>query len=282
MSSFHTIRQAQKSDSSMIADFLYRANCIHRHLDWQGVLEWIPFDPFLVMQNEYRIEAILSCPPDADKIAWIRCFACEKRYDLAQTWEALFSELANLPIMTGVSLYSVGLNDWFAGLLSRSGFVNFQNIVVLQWNKNMPVIPPSDQPWLIRAMQESDLDLVAELDCTAFEPIWVNPPDKVRLAYAQAEHASVVEFQDRIVGYEMTTANHISAHLARIAIHPDFQHRHIGSNLIKEMFDYFVRKGISQISVNTQSTNFASLALYKSLGFELTGEVFPVFQYQLD
>lgn len=280
MNSILTIRQAQKSDSSMIADFLYRAACIHRHLDWQGVLEWIPSDPFLIMQNEYRLQAMLSCPPDLDKIAWIRCFACEKKYDLAQTWEALFTELQNLPIMAGVSLYSVGLNDWFAELLSRSGFVNFQNIVVLEWNKKMPGVQPFNQPWLIRPMEEWDLDFVAELDRSAFEPIWVNPPDKVRLAYAQAEHSSVVELDDRIVGYEMTTANHISAHLARIAIHPDFQHQHIGSGLIKEMFGYFIRKGISQISVNTQSTNFASLALYKSLGFELTGETFPVFQYQ--
>ncbi len=281
MNSILSIRQAQKPDSSMIADFLYRAACIHRHLDWQGVLEWIPFDPFLIMQNEYRLQAILSCPPDLEKIAWIRCFACEKKYDLAQTWEALFNEIKILPKMAGVSLYSVGLNGWFSDLLSGSGFENFQNIVVLQWNEKMPFTQPFNQPWLIRPMEESDLELVAELDRIAFEPIWVNPPDKVKLAYAQAEHATVVELEDRIVGYEMTTANHISAHLARIAIHPDFQHRHIGSNLIKEMFGYFIRKGISQISVNTQSTNFASLALYKSLGFELTGETFPVFQFNL-
>lgn len=281
MNSSITIRQAQKSDTSSIADFLSRAACTHRHLDWQGVLDWIPFTPFLMMYDEYRLQAILTCPPDLQNIAWIRCFACEKKYDLALTWEALFNAIQTLPNMAGTTLYSVGLNDWFAGLLEGSRFVNFQNIVVLQWNEKMPVFKPVDQPWIIRPMEEVDLDKVAVLDQSAFEPIWVNPPDKVKLAYAQAEHASVVELDDRIVGYEMTTANHISAHLARIAIHPAFQNQHIGSSLIADMFEYFIHKGISQISVNTQSTNMASLALYQRLGFILTGETFPVFQYQI-
>ncbi|MRS02475.1 N-acetyltransferase [bacterium] len=274
------IRQALKSDSSTIAEFLSRAVCVHRHLDWQAVLDWIPFDPFLLMQDEYRLQAVLSCPPDLEKIAWIRCFACDKKYDLTNSWDTLFKSILSLPIMTGTTLYSVGLHDWFANLLDRSGFTNFQNIVVLQWNEKMPAFQPYDQLWWIRPMEEADLDQVAELDQTAFEPIWVNPPDKVRLAYAQAEHASVVELDNRIIGYEMTTANHISAHLARIATHPDYQHQHIGSSLIAEMFGYFLRKGIRQITVNTQSTNTASLALYKSLGFELTGENFPVYQYK--
>lgn len=281
MNSPITIRQAEKSDTSLIADFLNRAVCVHRHLDWQGILDWIPFDPFLIMQDEYRMQALLSCPPDLKKIAWIRCFACDKKYDLSPTWETLFTKIQTLPQLAGSTLYSVGLNDWFANLLSHSGFVNFQNIVVLQWNGKMPVFQTFDQSWLIRPMEEGDLDKVAELDQTAFESIWVNPPDKIRLAYAQSEHSSVVELDDRIVGYEMTTANHISAHLARIAIHPDFQKQHIGSSLITDMFKYFIRKGISNISVNTQSTNAASLALYKHIGFELTNETFPVFQYQL-
>jgi ribosomal protein S18 acetylase RimI-like enzyme len=227
------------------------------------------------------LQAILTCPPDQLQIAWIRCFACEKKYDLAQTWEALFTEIKTHQNMVGTSLYSVGLNDWFAGLLEQSGFSNFQSIVVLEWNRKMTAFKPFTEPWMIRPMEEVDLEEVAVLDQMAFEPIWVNPSDKLKLAFSQAEHASVVELDNQIIGYEMTTANHISAHLARIAIHPAYQNRHIGSSLIADMFEYFTRKGISQISVNTQSTNSASLALYKRLGFELTGEIFPVFQYRI-
>lgn len=224
---------------------------------------------------------LLTCPPDLEKIAWIRCFACKQYSQLPLVWNSLFQRAREILVRSGTTLYSVGLNDWFAEILRNSEFENYQNIVVLQWNRHMPVINPLDQPSYIRAMEADDLPQVALLDRTAFEPMWVNPEDKIELAFTQAEHASVAEVNGRIVGYEMTTANHFSAHLARIAVHPDFQQQHIGSNLVAEMFTYFKHKGIDQITVNTQNNNTSSLALYGHLGFELTGESFPVFRFQM-
>jgi ribosomal protein S18 acetylase RimI-like enzyme len=281
MNSTDTIRQANKSDTSEIAAFLNHATCVHRHLDWQGVLEWIPFSPFLIMKNENRIQGLIACPPDLEKISWIRCFACDKNDHLPQTWNALFEEVRLLPELSGTTMYSVGLSDWFAEILLKSDFDNYQNIVILLWNQLMPITHPLDPSCFIRPMEITDIEQVAKLDHTAFESMWVNSEDKIRLAYTQAEHASVAEMDGEIIGYELTTANFFSAHLARIAIHPHFQQKHIGSNLICEMFKYFKRKGIYQISVNTQNNNTASLALYKSLGFELTGESFPVFRYKV-
>jgi len=276
------IRQVEKSDTTEIASFLSRAACLHKHLDWQGVLDWIPQIPFLGLWSNGRIRALLTCPVDSENVAWVRCFACEKYTDLQHSWQALFSAVCKVPELAGSTLYSVGLNDWFAQMLSSSGFENFQNIVVLLWNRRMPeVTDSSKQPWSIRTMESSDLDQVAELDRIAFETIWVNPPDKIRLAYLQSEHSSVVEMDGKIIGYEMTTANHFSAHLARIAVHPSVQKMHIGSSLLIEMFDYFRRKGIGQISVNTQSNNASSLALYKRMGFELTSDSFPVFRFHI-
>lgn len=281
MPSNFNIHQAEIKDTSVIANFLANADCIHRHLDWQGVLEWIPEKPFLVLQNNERVLGLLTCPPDLENIAWIRCFASNNVANLPLVWEALFKEVCNTPPLAGSSLYSVGLNDWFADTLRASQFENFQDIVVLMWNQRMPQQKSLDSSLIIRPMEISDLQKVADLDQNSFETIWVNPLDKLNLAFLQAEHASVADYNGRIVGYELSTANHFSAHLARIAIHPDFQQKHIGSQLIIEMFRYFSRKGILQISVNTQSSNNASLALYKSLGFELTGERFPVFRYNI-
>ncbi len=276
-----TIRQAERSDVSDIARFLSHAACVHRHLDWQGVLDWIPYSPFLLMKEEDHPLGLLTCPPGVDQIVWIRCFACERYPLLSHVWSCLFSRALYSPELSGTTLYSVGLNDWFAEILKDSNFENFQNIVILNWNHEMPIHQKQSLEYFIRPMEFSDIDQVAFLDQTAFEPIWVNPPDKIALAYEQAEHSSVAEINGKIIGYEMTTANHFSAHLARIAVHPDHQHKHIGSNLIVEMFNYFRRKGIEQISVNTQSDNDSSLALYQSLGFELSGESFPVFRYSI-
>ena len=279
MKSTAIIRQAVQSDTSAIAGFLSHAAYIHRHLDWQGVLEWIPYQPFLILQNENRLHGLLVCPPDLEKISWIRCFACSQYNELSQSWNSLLNEVCHFSPFSGTSLYSVGLNDWFAQLLKNSGFENFQNIVVLLWKPRPLDNHHFTDSWWIRPMETSDLPQVALLDHIAFESMWVNPADKINLAYTQSEHASVAELDGRIIGYEMTTANHFSAHLARIAVHPDFRQKHIGARLIIEMIKYFKRKGIDQISVNTQSSNTSSLALYTSLGFELTGESFPVFRF---
>jgi len=281
MTPSETIRQAEKSDISEVAGFLAHAALIHRHLDWQGVLDWIPKEPFLLQYQENHLLALLVCPPDLEKIAWIRCFACDKHFHLTQSWKDLFAEACHDPALVDNFVYSVGLNDWFAELLQRSGFKNFQNIVVLEWNRQFPISHRITHNYFIRPMEPIDLDQVAALDRIAFEPIWVNPPDKIGLAYAQAEHSSVVELDGKIIAYEMTTANHFSAHLARIAVHPEFQKQHIGSDLILEMFYYFKRKGIEQISVNTQNDNSSSLSLYRRMGFELTGESFPVYRFHI-
>ncbi len=281
MNSTETIQQARLTDTSEIAEFLSRAPFVHRHLDWQGVLDWIPFTPFLLLKNEERITGLLACPPNLEKIVWIRCFSCSSQIGLARIWGNLFHAACQVPDLASTTIYSVGLNDWFADLLQQSGFENFQDIVVLYWNHKLPEIVFKDQAWMIRPMEPTDLPQVANLDRISFESMWVNPEDKINLAYNQSEHASVVELDGQIIGYELSTANHFSAHLARIAIHPQYQHRHIASGLVVEMFKYFMRKGIDQISVNTQSNNTNSLALYKSMGFERSGEVFPVFRFNV-
>jgi ribosomal-protein-alanine N-acetyltransferase len=281
MTSLFNIQQAENRDKTEVAGFLAHASLVHRHLDWQGVLDWIPMEPFLLLRQDNRLQALLTCPTDREKIAWIRCFACGKFDQMQHCWDSLFREASRHQKLVGATIYSVGLNDWFADLLFRSRFENFQNIVVLQWDRHLLSAQRTSQSFLIRPMEQGDLDEVAELDQTAFEPIWVNPPDKIKMAYTQSEHSSVLEIDGKIIGYEMTTANHFSAHLARIAVHPDHQKQHIGTDLILEMLNYFKRKGIDQISVNTQDSNTSSLALYRSLGFKFTGESFPVFRYQI-
>jgi ribosomal protein S18 acetylase RimI-like enzyme len=281
MNTNESLQQATRSDTSEIAAFISRAACIHRHLDWQGVLDWIPSIPFVLLKEDNKLKGLLTCPPNFENIVWIRCFACHQFNDLSYVWDTLFNHVIQMPELSNTILYSVGLNDWFGNLLMQSHFENYQNIVILYWNHSLPHPPQPDKELIIRSMEASDLAQVAELDKISFESMWVNPADKVVLAYDQSEHSSVAEINGRIVGYEMTTANHFSAHLARIAIHPEFQKQHIGSAMISEMLKYFRRKGIDQISVNTQDNNSASLALYQSLGFELSGESFPVYRYQV-
>ena len=93
-----------------------------------------------------------------------------------------------------------------------------------------------------------------------------------------AATATVVEVQNEIVGYQISTANARGGHLARLAIDPNYQGRGIGRVLLSDLLEQFSRWGSLNVTVNTQVDNVASLALYENAGFRRTGEIYPVYQ----
>jgi ribosomal-protein-alanine N-acetyltransferase len=130
-------------------------------------------------------------------------------------------------------------------------------------------------------MKPADLGAVTVVDTASFGPIWRNSQELLGLAYKQALVATVAEIEDRIVGYQISTPSPIGLHLARLAVHPDFQGQGIGYALVRNLIAYCKPPRNCQISVNTQHNNTTSLALYNKAGFSRTGEKFPVYRYDL-
>jgi ribosomal protein S18 acetylase RimI-like enzyme len=129
-------------------------------------------------------------------------------------------------------------------------------------------------------MKSDDLPMVADLDAAAFGPFWANSLDALQRACAQSIHATVAEDDAGIIGYQISTGNPFGAHLARLAVRPEAQGRGVGSALIDGLIRHLGVRSTFSLSVNTQSNNVASLALYKKWGFAQTGEYFPVFAYE--
>ncbi|MBI3362889.1 MAG: GNAT family N-acetyltransferase, partial [Chloroflexi bacterium] len=71
------------------------------------------------------------------------------------------------------------------------------------------------------------------------------------------------------------------AHLARLAVSPDYQGQGIAAALVADAVSYFERSHADRLTVNTQQDNYASLAVYKRLGFAPTGEMFGAWQMSL-
>ncbi|MPM34518.1 Mycothiol acetyltransferase [bioreactor metagenome] len=271
------ITQATQQDISSISTFLETANFVHRHLDWQPLIDWVGSQPFLLLQNQLgAIEAILALPPDPPQIAWVHCFACSAALTPNLAWQLLFPTALALLSRQNVEPVAVGLEEWFTQLLLLEGFSIQQKIVVLLWDHHLPPAIPLPAQVMLRPMEPQDIPEVASLDAAAFEKIWANSENSIRLAYLQAERSTVAEQNGRIIGYEISTSSQYTAHLARLAVLPEFRHQQIGKALVREMLAHFSRHGKIQVTVNTQNDNQASLHLYKNLGFEFTGEDFPV------
>ncbi|MBP8165280.1 MAG: GNAT family N-acetyltransferase, partial [Anaerolineales bacterium] len=71
----------------------------------------------------------------------------------------------------------------------------------------------------------------------------------------------------------------LGAHLARLGVGKTAQGRGVGTALVNDLIQALGSMQINRLSVNTQSDNSISLALYKKMGFVRTGESFPVLIY---
>jgi ribosomal protein S18 acetylase RimI-like enzyme len=273
------IRKATKQDYQALSFFIGGSEYVHRHLDWRASLDWLGYDPYLILQKREVIQAVLACPPDPPGIAWIRLFAVSLsliRPSLA--WDILFPEVQQaFDPGNPITFAALGLQDWLIDLLIENNFSHHQDIVVLEWAGNLPVKLPLPQDMVIRPMIQADLAAVQILDGLAFDQLWQNSLDGLTLALDQAAYASVLEVENRIIAYQISTPTSFGAHLARLAVLPGFQRQHIGSMMVRNLQEYFKDKGFATVSVNTQDDNRASLALYQRMGFHFTGESFPVY-----
>jgi ribosomal protein S18 acetylase RimI-like enzyme len=277
-----TIRPALISDRHHISSLLYFEPYVHRHLDWRMPLDWLGSYYYWVAETNGRVVAALSCTPDPDSIAWVRLFACSDAVRVEDAWRALWqtaqSELAHLP---GALAAAIVLQDWFSGLLASSGFIHAQDIIVLD---TAPVAEeedgkPASAGFSIRPMLPADLLAVAEVDSAAFVPLWQNSLPTLERALGVAGISTVAEAGGRVIGYQITTLHNGGGHLARLAVHPDGQRRRVGYALVREMLARAAAQELARVTVNTQSDNHASLAIYRQLGFQLTGERYAVFTW---
>lgn len=274
-----SVRPVHRDDRRRIANLIQEPH-VHRHLDWRPPLDWIGHQPFLVAENDHDLVAVLACPPDPPDVAWIRLLAISTDVDPYETWFSMWAiARERLVHLDDIVVAAIPLHDWFLDLLKESDFTQVNTVIMLEWKRGqLPPARPSS-PGSLRLMSYDDIPLVERLDNLSFNRLWCNSSDSLALAFNQAAVATVAEIGGKIVGYQISTANHMGGHLARLAVHPEHQGRGIGYLLLRDLLMQFERRGARRVTVNTQRDNLASLALYEKANFHPTGEKFPVYQY---
>jgi ribosomal-protein-alanine N-acetyltransferase len=278
----YSLRKAGHEDREVLRRFIQSPAYTHHHLDWRDSLDWLGHQPYWFLEKAGAIEAVLACLAEPDDVAWVRLFAASTHISPAWAWNILFEriylELADLspkPIIA-----TLGLQDWFIDLIATNGFKKFQDIIVLSYDADSPPSPPIDKSITLRPMLRKDIPDVTRIDNLAFEPIWRLSIDDLTRAYDRSSYKTVIELDGTLVGYQMSSLNGFSAHLARLAIDPHWQRRRLGYRLLQNVLHYFINEHNAwAVTLNTQNNNHASLALYQQVGFRLTGESFPVYIY---
>jgi ribosomal protein S18 acetylase RimI-like enzyme len=275
------VRTADFSDHQQLSNLIFFETRLHRHLDWRSPLEWLGDPYYWALEEDRQITAALACPTEVDGIAWVRLFVHTGHWGPEDAWNLLWGTARETIIHTGgATVAAIAMQPWFQKILADGNFENRQQIVMLEWHF---------QPWTsgkadgvrIRKMTEIDIPAVTKVDNAAFEPLWHNSFDTLQRAFSQALTATVAESREGIIGYQLTTGHGQRAHLARLAVDPSLQGRGVGRVLLSDLFSYLMHTGITRLSVNTQSDNRASLKLYKNMGFNCTGEEYPVYTFEV-
>jgi ribosomal protein S18 acetylase RimI-like enzyme len=276
------LRPAEKKDFAALLNFTKSLNYLHRHLDWRDSLEWLGYAPFWILEEDNRIQGVLSCPPEPIDVAWVRLFGVTMQISPDRAWKILFArsleqlkQFEQKPV-----LVSLALREWYEELLKRNGFDWHQDIVVFMYDDPPPPPPQIDPVFQLRAMRTEDLPGVGAIDHLAFEPIWQLSENDLVYSAKKSTYTTVVERDGEIVAYQMSSSSGMYAHLARLAVHPQLQRQRIGFALVQNLLQHFI--GASNhwgVTLNTQHNNTSSIALYHKIGFRETGERFPVLVY---
>ncbi len=260
------LRPAVLTDQRALANLIHFSPHVHRHLDWRNPLDWIGTPPYYVIETQGQIVAALGCPPDPPAVAWVRLFANSGKIPTPESWTLLWGKVrADLAGKGSLSVAAILLQDWLEEILVLSGFTSHQSIIMLEREGSAAGMSVAAEV-SIRAMMPFDLPTVAEVDAAAFELLWQNSLPALERAYPQAIIATVAEVDDKIIGYQISTRNPYGVHLARLAVLPTSQGQGVGYGLVADLIQQAGQRGLSRITVNTQSDNATSRALIPADG----------------
>ena len=276
------VRPAVLTDQRQIANLIHYSSHVHRHLDWRNPLDWLGSPPFFVLESQGQVVAALGCPPDPPSVAWVRLFVNSGKIPVQDSWLMLWDGArAELTRKGQFVAAAIVLQEWLHDLLLSSGFTSRQSIVMLERDGGIPAVVALPTEISVRAMMPYDLPVVAEVDASAFELLWRNTITVLERAYPQSGWATVAETDGQVIGYQLSTRNPLGVHLARLAVRPAVQGKGIGYALVADLIQQAGQRGLSHLTVNTQSDNASSLALYQRMGFHETGERYPVYQLRI-
>lgn len=276
------IREATLQDRQRLASLIHFEQHVHRHLDWRSPLDWLGYQPYVVLERAGQLVAALSCPPDPPGVAWIRMFASADTLAASYAWQLLWpAARSHLRTMACTHIAAIPMQPWFRNILEKDGFTSTHKVVLLVWEGATAFAQNPALPATLRPMDASDLAAVHEVDGEAFRDVWRISLTSLELAFHQSSVAAVAEDELGIVGYQISTHSPVGGHLARLAVHPRVQRRGIGLALVQDALQKFEQQGVGRVTVNTQQDNIPSLALYQRTGFRVTGEMYPVYQSNL-
>jgi ribosomal-protein-alanine N-acetyltransferase len=124
---------------------------------------------------------------------------------------------------------------------------------------------------LIRRMTLEDIPAVHNIDILSFSLPWPERSFRFELTENPVSRGWVAEVEERIAAMLVLWFIVDEAHIATIAVHPDFRRRGIGEQILLYSLKKVQDEGARRAFLEVRAGNVAAQAMYKKYGFEVTG-----------
>jgi ribosomal-protein-alanine N-acetyltransferase len=124
---------------------------------------------------------------------------------------------------------------------------------------------------LIRRMRLEDVPAVHEIDMLSFSLPWSERSFRYEVTQNPVSRGWVAETEGRIAAMLVLWLVVDEAHIATIAVHPDFRQRGIGEQILLSALRSAKDEGARRAFLEVRAGNAAAQAMYKKYGFTVTG-----------
>lgn len=135
--------------------------------------------------------------------------------------------------------------------------------------------------WHIRKMQESDLEQVQAIDRLSFSLPW--PAKAYRYELLENPNsllwvAEIESVQDGSAGKQEVLGMIViwlildEAHIATLAVHPEYRGRGIASELLVTGLQEAIQRGAKLATLEVRAGNLSAQELYRRFGFQIVGD----------
>jgi GNAT superfamily N-acetyltransferase len=174
--------------------------------------------------------------------------------------------------------------------LKDEGFTVAQTLVVLQRTGRVstPSVPTvvcrnETSRHLMSPKRKELLRALLAIDAASFPAPWnLDAPAFRHACRATGEHRVVIANDDdnatSPIGYAIVGRVGVRSYLQRLAVAPHARRRGVAQALVHNASLWADSRGATTMLVNTEPTNAAALALYRSLGFDVLPDSFVVME----
>jgi ribosomal-protein-alanine N-acetyltransferase len=280
------VRPAWLSDRAAIGYLTENSHRIHFNLDWWSFDQWLhsdrPSEAIWLAFDRQDLIGLWAAPFEQSPVVWLRALAMANGYSADPIFTALFNQARSALHGRGAEQVTILAHpQWVNDLTQRQGFNLYNRIITLR--KNDREIPDLQHPpaAVIRPARAEDIAVITENDRASFDTIWWHSAASLEYILKVVAHFVVAECGDQVVGHAFSDVYGGHGHLIRLVVHPHYQRRGIGEQLLKESLHFQLQVGAYPLTLNTQLDNTTSQALYRRYGYLPTGQPVQVMQCTL-